>query len=197
MRQHLLKSAHGHLRQEEWFDKPPIIRAMGPDMVNAAKRLRNWLDAAFWPSLSNLESHMVGDAMGQIAHEIERRDRPVRAPGVLLMGGENVVATGPNPGLGGRNSEFVTSAARRIAGSKRIVIGSADSDGSDGPTPNNGGIVDGYTVERARAAGLDLVEDLRTHNTCAFLRGLGDAFDTGILRTNVQDLRVVYVSGRE
>ncbi len=204
VRQHLLRKdpAYGHLRQEEWFDKPHYrIRVMGPEyMVNAAEKRAQelGLDAGVLAvSLSNLESHMVGDAMGQIAHEIERRDRPVRAPGVLLMGGENVVATGPNPGLGGRNSEFVTSAARRIAGSKRIVIGSADSDGSDGPTPNNGGIVDGYTVERARAAGLDLVEDLRTHNTCAFLRGLGDAFDTGILRTNVQDLRVVYVGPRE
>jgi glycerate 2-kinase len=204
VRQHLLRKdpAYGHLRQDEWFDKPHYrIRVMGPEyMVNAAEKRAQelGLDAGVLAvSLSNLESAMVGDAMGQIAHEIERRDRPVRAPGVLLMGGENVVATGPNPGLGGRNSEFVASAARRIAGSRRIVIGSADSDGSDGPTPNNGGIADGYTVERARAAGLDLDEDLRTHNSCALLRGLGDAFDTGILNTNIQDLRVVYVSPRD
>jgi glycerate 2-kinase len=204
VRQHLLRKdpAHGHLRQEEWFDKPHFrIRVMGPEyMVSAAEARARALGldtAVLATSLSNLESRMVGDAIGQIAHEVERRERPVHAPGALLMGGELVVATGPGAGEGGRNSEFATSAALRIARSQRIVIGSADSDGADGPTSYAGGIVDGQTTERAREAGLDTGEELRRHNTCAFLRRLGDAIDTGILNTNVQDLRVVYVSPRD
>ncbi|MFO7697606.1 MAG: MOFRL family protein, partial [Anaerolineae bacterium] len=61
------------------------------------------------------------------------------------------------------------------------------------PTCYAGGIVDGHTVERAAAAGLDAHEELRAHNTCALLRSIDDACDTGILTTNVQDLRVVCV----
>ncbi|MGI6368837.1 MAG: DUF4147 domain-containing protein [Anaerolineae bacterium] len=200
VRQHLLRRdpAYGHLRPDEWVNKPHYrVRVMGPEyMVNAAEaRARALgLDAGVLAvSLSNLDSALVGDSMGQIAHEIERRDRPVSKPGVLLMGGETVVAAGPEAGQGGRNSEFVVSAARRIAGSPRIVIASADSDGADGPTQYNGGIADGLTVERALAADLDLEQELRNHNTTSVLCRLGDAFETGILHTNVQDLRVVYV----
>jgi len=200
VRQHLLRKdpTYGHLRPEEWYDKPHFrIRVMGPEyMVDAAERRARELGinpAVLAISLSNLEARTIGDAMGQIAHEIERRDRPIPAPAALIMGGELVVNTGPCAGEGGRNSEFLASAAIRIAGSPRIVIGSADSDGADGPTCYAGGLVDGSTVERGRLGGLDAAEELRKHNTCALLRSLGDAIDTGILNTNVQDLRVVYV----
>ncbi|MHB1318081.1 MAG: MOFRL family protein, partial [Anaerolineae bacterium] len=204
VRQHLLRKdpAYGTLRQEEWNDKPHFrIRVMGPEyMLRAALERARALglnSTIMASSLSNLESRVVGDAFGQVAHEIERYDRPLPTPCAFVLGGELVVSAGPGAGQGGRNSEFVAGAAARIARSKRIVIGSADSDGSDGPTDFAGGIVDGYTVERAQAAGMDVHEETRKHNTCALLRALGDAFDTGILNTNVQDLRVVYVGSKE
>jgi glycerate-2-kinase len=204
VRQHLLRKdpAYGTLRQEEWNDRPHFrIRVMGPEyMLNAAverARVLGLNSTIMASSLSNLESRIVGDAFGQVAHEIERYDRPLPAPCAFVLGGELVVNAGPGAGQGGRNSEFVAGAAPRIARSKRIVIGSADSDGSDGPTDFAGGIVDGYTVERAHAAGMDVNEEARAHNTCALLRGIGDAFDTGILNTNVQDLRVIYVGPRD
>jgi glycerate-2-kinase len=57
--------------------------------------------------------------------------------------------------------------------------------------------MDDDTVRRATEAGLDVAEELRRHNTCGLLSGIGDAIDTGILNTNVQDLRVVYVGAWE
>ncbi|MHB1319364.1 MAG: DUF4147 domain-containing protein [Anaerolineae bacterium] len=204
VRQFLLRKdpAYGHLRQEEWYDKPHFrIRIMGPEYMLAAAEQRGrdlGLNSTILASsLSNLESKVLGDAAGQIAYEVERYGRPFTAPCVFVLGGELVVTAGPGAGEGGRNSEFLAAAALRIAGSKRIVIGSADSDGADGPTSYAGGIVDGHTVERAAGAGLDVHDELRAHNTCALLRGIGDACDTGILNTNVQDLRVVYVGGEE
>jgi glycerate 2-kinase len=190
--------AYTTLRQEEWYDKPHFrIRVMGPEHMLAAAERRAaemGLNATIMASaLSNLEARVVGETMAHVAKEIEAHNRPFAAPCVFLLGGEPVVTTGKEPGLGGRNQEFVVGAALRIAGSRRIVIGSADSDGSDGPTDYAGGIVDGDTVQRAAEAGLDVAEELRRHNTCGLLSAIGDAIDTGILKTNVQDLRVVYV----
>jgi glycerate-2-kinase len=89
-----------------------------------------------------------------------------------------VVTVGAETGIGGRNQEFVLSAARRIAGSANIVIGSVDTDGTDGPGGQfvegqwriptlAGGIVDGDTVAAAKAAGVNLDEALKRHNTSA------------------------------
>ncbi|HHX43041.1 MAG TPA: DUF4147 domain-containing protein [Chloroflexi bacterium] len=194
--------AYTTLRQEEWFDRPHFrIRVMGPEyMLAAAPRQARamGLNATIMASsLNSLEASVVGETMAYIAQEIQAHDRPLAAPCVFLLGGELVVTAGPSCGLGGRNQEFVASAAARIAGSRRIVIGSADSDGSDGPTDYAGGIVDGETLRRATEAGLDVAEELRRHNSCGLLCALGDAIDTGILHTNVQDLRVVYVGPRE
>ncbi len=35
--------------------------------------------------------------------------------------------------MGGRNQEYALSAALRIAGSKNVVMGRVDTDGTDGP----------------------------------------------------------------
>ena len=168
MRQFLLRKdpAYGTLRQEEWYDKPHFrIRVMGPEyMLEAAEQRARALGlnaSILASSLSNLEARGVGESMGFIAHEVARYDRPLCAPCAFMLGGELVVNAGRNAGEGGRNSEFVAGAALRIGGSKRIVIGSADSDGSDGPTSYAGGIVDGDTLARAAAAGLDTMDELR------------------------------------
>jgi glycerate-2-kinase len=107
-----------------------------------------------------------------------------------------VVTVGESDGRGGRNQEFVLATAPRIAGSKRIVVASVDSDGADGPTDRAGGIVDGQTMERATEKGIDVFGEMARHNTCDVLCKLGDDIYTGIQGTNVQDLRVVYVGPR-
>jgi glycerate-2-kinase len=111
----------------------------------------------------------------------------------LITGGELLVAVGEATGLGGRNQEFVLWAAPMIEGRENIVIASADSDGTDGPTYAAGGLVDGFTVKRAREAGIDLFRELDNHNSYAVLEKLGDHITTGARGTNVRDLRLVYV----
>jgi glycerate 2-kinase len=186
------------LRPEEWWDRPHFaLRVIGPEtMLDAAQaRARELgLNAAILASsLSGLEASTIGDAAANVAQEIEAHNRPIQAPCVLLCGGELVVSTGKSDGVGGRNQEFVLAAAPRIEGSERIVIASADSDGSDGPTPAAGAIVDGYTTQRAEQAGYDIYDELKGHNAHPVLAALGDTIDTGVLKTNVQDLRIIYV----
>jgi len=191
--------AYAPLRPEEWFDgRKHSFRIMGPEYMLEGARLKaeqlGLRATVLVSSLSDVEAQPVAETMAYVAQEIEALDRPLPAPCVLLLGGELVVAVGHETGVGGRSQEFVLAAAKRIAGSKRIVIASADSDGSDGPTDYDGGIVDGSTVERATQAGVSIPEALKHHDSSTALAALGDAIHTGILRTNVRDLRVIYVA---
>lgn len=198
VRQFLLAAdpQYGPLTSEE-ASRTHYYRVMGPEyMLAAAERRARELGlnaTIVASSLSDVEARAAGNVLAYVAQEAEVYDRPLKTPCVFLCGGELLVTVGDGNGEGGRNQEFALSAAPRIAGSERIVMASADSDGSDGPTEMAGGIVDGFTFERARDAGYDVFEELRKHNSSQLLRQLGDAIDTGVRGTNVQDLRVVYV----
>jgi hydroxypyruvate reductase len=188
------------LQPEEWHNRPRYCyRSTGPEMMLAAALASArglGLNAAILASsLNDLPAQPVAEALATIALEVEALDQPLAAPCALLCGGELVVATGEADGLGGRNQEFVLAAATRIKGSQRVVIASADSDGADGPTPSAGGIVDGETLTRAQALGVDVAAALARHDSHTALAALGDTIETGILRTNVRDLRVMYVAG--
>jgi glycerate-2-kinase len=201
VRQFLLRKdpAYLSLDPSEWYDRPHFrIRVMGPEYMLAAaeQRARDLgLNATIMASnLANLESWVIGDAMGVVAREIERYDRPLTAPAVFLLGGELVVTTGKNPGLGGRKPGVRLGAAALIDGSKRIVVGSADSDGSDGPTDYAGGIVDGETIGASQGRGHRRAGRTADVTTRAdVLCGLGRRHRHGQPQgPTLQDLRVVY-----
>lgn len=204
VRAYLLRAdpRYGPLRLDEWRgENKHYFRVMGPEVMldtALAKAAELGLPATVLASsLNDIEAQAAGEVLAHIAQEIEALDRPLSAPRVLMCGGELVVATGEEPGIGGRNEEFVLSTVARIANSPRIVVGSADSDGSDGPTDVAGAIVDGDTAKRAAEMGIDVAEALRRHDSHTALKALGDTIDTGILNTNVRDLRVIYVAGVE
>ncbi len=140
------------------------------------------------------ESREAGIVHAGIAREIEATDRPVKTPCALISGGETTVTIEGDHGIGGPNQEFVVGFATKIGGKNRIVGVSIGTDGTDGPTDVAGGVVDGFTLERAAAEGLSLHESLRTHNTYSLLRALGDAVDTGPTGTNVMNIRVIIVA---
>jgi glycerate 2-kinase len=79
------------------------------------------------------EASQVGAVVAGIALHVEAHRQPFEPPVALIGGTEMVVTVGKGTGMGGRNQEFALSAAMRIAGSERIVIGSVDTDGTDGP----------------------------------------------------------------
>ena len=92
-------------------------------------------------------------------------------------------------GRGGRNQEFALAAALEIAGTSALV-GSIGTDGVDGPTKNAGAVVDGTTIERGGALGLDAATHLAGHDSATFLEAVGDVVVTGPTGTNVGDLAV-------
>lgn len=107
----------------------------------------------------------------------------------LLSGGEVTVKV-ENGGVGGRNQQFALACATRISG-EAITVLSAGTDGIDGNSPAAGAIVDGSTLERAKARGLDASAHLAGFNAYPFFESLGDAITTGPTGNNLRDLRVL------
>ena len=153
-----------------------------------------------------VEAAPAGRYMANITRTIERTGQPFEPPCALFSNGEMIVTVAKETGIGGRNQEFALSAALRIAGSQNIIIASVDTDGTDGPGTQftngpegmplcfAGGIVGGETVEEAKKAGVDIVAELKRHNTSPALWKLKNGI---IARPNISlnDLTVALIIG--
>ncbi|NTI46304.1 DUF4147 domain-containing protein [Agrobacterium rhizogenes] len=162
--------------------------------AGAADAARN---AGFHPIiLSTLfegESSSLGKTFAAIAREILATGRPLPMPCVLIGGGETTVTISSKAGLGGPNQEFAVAAALELDGYENVVALGIDTDGTDGPTPHAGGLVDGSTAGTMRLQGFDLHIALRDHDVTNLLERTGHIITTGNTGTNVNDLKMVLV----
>ena len=110
--------------------------------------------------------------------------------GIHIWGGETSLVLPENPGRGGRNQHLAAVAARELQGNQEIVFLAAGTDGTDGPTPDAGGLVDGTTVEKGINAGLEISDYLAAADIGNYLEKTGDLVTTGPTGTNVMDLVV-------
>lgn len=138
------------------------------------------------------EAREVARVVAALGKEVVRHGRPQHPPACLVLGGETTV-TLRGQGKGGRNQELALAAALALAGWPRITVVALGTDGTDGPTDAAGGIVDGRTVARARAAGLDPQAHLQDNDAYPLLRASHDLLVTGPTQTNVNDLLLVFV----
>ncbi len=134
------------------------------------------------------ETREIARMHAAIAKEIVHNGRPLKPPACVITGGETTV-TLRGDGLGGRNQEFVLSAAIDIAGLPKVVVLSGGTDGSDGPTDAAGAIADGRTLARDPQA----PEFLARNDSYHYFESLGDLIVTGPTNTNVMDVRLVLV----
>jgi glycerate 2-kinase len=128
------------------------------------------------------------------AREVLATGNPAPPPACLLSGGETTV-TIKGDGRGGRNQEFVLAAALALEGLEGVVVLSAGTDGTDGPTDAAGAVADGQTVSRALHMGLTPDRCLANNDSYTFFQSLDDLVVTGPTLTNVMDLRIVLVDG--
>lgn len=116
-----------------------------------------------------------------------------REPICVIASGETTVRV-RGGGRGGRNQEFALGMARPLDEARfdrpLAAAASAGTDGIDGPTDAAGAIVDSFTVERARAAGLQIDEAFSANDSYAFFERLGDLIVWGPTGTNVGDVHV-------
>ena len=141
------------------------------------------------------EARDVGRVFAGIAHSCARHGHPIKAPCVLLSGGETTVTVRGN-GRGGRNAEFLLALAIALDGAPNIHAIACDTDGIDGVEDNAGALLHVDTLARAQAAGLDARALLANNDTYGFFAALGDLVMTGPTRTNVNDFRAILIEGR-
>ena len=118
---------------------------------------------------------------------LDELGKSAEAKRCLIWGGETTVKV-KGSGKGGRSQEVALAAAEKISGSGNIVILSAGSDGTDGPTDAAGGIVDGLTWGKIRSVSYDPVEMLENNDSYNALELAGALLKTGPTGTNVNDL---------
>jgi glycerate 2-kinase len=126
------------------------------------------------------------------AEHLLKRLRELRkdSPRVCLISGGEVTVKVTNGGTGGRNQQFALACAGKIAG-ENITVLSAGTDGVDGNSPAAGAVVDGTTVGRAEAGGLDVHAVLAGFNAYPLFSVLGDAVEIGPTGNNLRDLRIL------
>ncbi|XVJ58529.1 MAG: DUF4147 domain-containing protein [Tepidisphaera sp.] len=134
------------------------------------------------------EASKAGKRFGAKLAELASQGKPA----CLIAGGEPVVNVGSASGAGGPSQEFALAAALAIAGVEGVQLAALSTDGVDGPPEGGndyaGAIVDGMTVARARAMGLDACGMLETHDSATFFAKLGDAIRTGPTGTNLNHI---------
>ncbi|MCD6295083.1 MAG: glycerate kinase [Deltaproteobacteria bacterium] len=150
-------------------------------------------DTLILSSLIEGETRDVARVHCAIAREICRSGRPIGKPACIISGGETTVTMRGN-GLGGRNQEFCLTSAVEIAGlPEKMVVLSGGTDGNDGPTDAAGAVVDPYTVERGRKAGVSAVDFLNNNDAYHFFEKTEDLLMTGPTNTNVMDVRFLLI----
>lgn len=193
----LLKSGRGE------SVKPGDPRIEGTETRIVATAQMALEAAATAARAAGVEAHILGDSiegeardvakvMAGIALQVANRNQPLRAPCVLLSGGETTVTVRGN-GRGGRNVEFLLALALALDGHPRIHALSGDTDGVDGQEEIAGAILKPDSLERAWSLGLHPRELLDANDGHGFFSALGDSVITGPTLTNVNDFRAILI----
>jgi glycerate 2-kinase len=138
------------------------------------------------------EARAVAEIHAKLARELRAQGK--RA--VILSGGELTV-TIRGKGRGGPNQEYALALAIALAGISGVAGLAADTDGTDGgagaATDPAGAMLDGQTVARAKALGLDPAAFLADNNSTGFFEALKDLLVPGPTYTNENDFRAIIV----
>ena len=171
-----------------------MLAARPADALRAAEAA---VRAAGYECVS-LGDRVEGEAR-DVALEHARLARTLRAEGrraVIVSGGELTV-TIRGQGRGGPNQEYALALAIALSGLPGFAALAGDTDGTDGGTGSAadpaGAVIDGSTVTRAKARGLDPAAFLADNDSTGFFAGLGDLLTPGPTFTNVNDFRTIVV----
>lgn len=140
------------------------------------------------------EAREVARVLVAVAREITASGRPLSRPACIVAGGETTVTVRGN-GKGGRNQELALAAAIEMGGTNTVgvLVLSAGTDGTDGPTDAAGALADTTTLPRAAQLGLDPRAALANNDAYPFFAALDDLIITGPTNTNVNDIMLVLV----
>ncbi len=140
------------------------------------------------------ESRDVALVMAGMTKQVLEFNQPLPAPCVLISGGETTV-TVKGKGKGGRNSEFLLYLLMSLQGNPRVHALSCGTDGSDGTEENAGAIMHPETFAKALSFGLQAKDFAANNDSYSFFRECDAIVETGPTRTNVNDIRAIYITG--
>jgi glycerate 2-kinase len=138
------------------------------------------------------ESREVAKVHAGIARQVLLHGQPLKAPCVILSGGETTVTVRGN-GRGGRNAEFLLSLTDSLKGLPGVYALAGDTDGIDGSEDNAGAIMTPDSHARAAALGLSSSDELDNNNGYGYFAALDQLIVTGPTRTNVNDFRAILI----
>jgi hydroxypyruvate reductase len=169
------------------------IIARPAEMISAVEKAASEAGHRVISLGADVEGESRDVAREQAALVRQLRQKGERA--LILSGGETTVTVRPDEacGRGGRNTEFALALALELDGMADVWAMAADTDGIDGAETIAGCTVSPDTLARARAVGLDPAAMLAGHDSASLFRAIGDVLEPGPTRTNVNDVRVIWV----
>ncbi|PHS78726.1 MAG: glycerate kinase [Rhodospirillaceae bacterium] len=181
---------------DERFGNVQNILISTPQMaLQAAAKVA--LEAGYTPMILSDriegESRDAAQVLGAIARQVAAHGQPLKAPTVLLSGGETTVTISGKGGRGGPNSEFLLALAVYLDGHAGIHAIACDTDGIDGSEDNAGAVIDPESLKRAETLGLDAKAYLANNDAYSFFKGLDDLVMSGPTLTNVNDFRAIII----
>jgi glycerate 2-kinase len=199
LRQYLQEGLKGNILETPKSGDPIFQNVsnyiIGSNAIALEAARRKATDMGFYTLLTGI--NIFGEAR-KVARDLVAEARKVAAdptipkPACLLMGGETTV-TIQGTGTGGRNQELALAAAVTLQAHENMVILSAGTDGTDGPTDAAGAVADASTLSEAYGRGLQAVDFLTNNDSYHFFRQVGGHIITGPTRTNVMDIMLAIV----
>jgi glycerate 2-kinase len=188
-----------------WFEQselPATLKMGDVALANAHFEVLLGLDGLFHPAHgaaegagcvtccdNSADDWPVEKAAEYLLGQLEEMQRNFPGRRVALIADGEVSSPVTGDGLGGRNSALVLACVEKIPG-RRVAVLSAGTDGIDGNSPAAGAVADGSTLERARAAGMDVTDFFTRSDAYTFFSRLDDAVMTGPTGNNLRDLRI-------
>ncbi len=171
-----------------WLEERLVPPSMDDIPTPVLRRLAGNAEAV--GAVAEEGGRIMGSLVGEARETGTRigRDLIREQAGFFVWGGEPTVRLPDNPGRGGRCQQLALAAALEIAGRDDCFLLAASTDGWDGPEPVVGACVDGDTIGRGEAVGLDARRALEAADAGSFLAASGDLVRTGPTGTHVNDL---------
>ncbi|MEA3199022.1 MAG: glycerate 2-kinase [Thermoplasmata archaeon] len=158
----------------------------------AREAARRGYETKLLPGWLRGEARERGRELALLARAASQEPGP---PLAILAGGETVVRV-MGQGTGGRNQELALAAMDGLSGHDALLA-ALGTDGRDGPTDAAGALVDGRSLARVQALGLDPHAHLEENDSHPVFVALEDTIRTGPTGTNVRDVVVVLVRREE
>jgi glycerate 2-kinase len=182
----------------ENLNSPDVRLIASPSMALAAaeKVAKSYgLSAMILGDALEGEAREAGKLLGAIAISVKSNGLPLKAPAVLLSGGETTVTIEKgNAGKGGRNTEFLLSLAVTLNEAKGIWALAGDTDGIDGTEDAAGAVIGPDSLSNGRNKKLDARAFLKAHDSYSYFNAVSSLITTGPTLTNVNDFRAILIS---